>query len=115
MSNPHGPQSTLAYTAYDLMAANPPKREPKMTTWRQLLREEMAEQNDSFDNIEISTLDKAGLDRAFDNGFGAPKGSSLTVWTKTRVYFPTVYDGSEDVGSVSRHPDGENTQHSGGW
>lgn len=86
----------------------------KSTTWRDELRSEMAEQGESFDDVEACTLSPEQLDAEFDDGFGGTQGEPFTVWTRNRVYFPVCYDGAEWVGSVARNPDGKPTQHVGG-
>lgn len=52
----------------------------------------------------------------FDNGYGTSEGYPFTLWTKTHVYFPVVYDGSEWVESVPRNPPDtpEPKEHVGG-
>lgn len=62
----------------------------------------------------VCTLDDAGLDTEFCDGWGAVEGQPFTLWTKDYVYFPVVYDGSEWVGSVARNPNGKPTAHIGG-
>jgi hypothetical protein len=53
------------------------------------------------------------LDRPFYDGFGGAEGDYFTVWTSSRVYFPTEYDGAESCASVARNPDGKATVHVG--
>lgn len=84
------------------------------TTWRKEITLEMDERGESFADVEANTLTDDQLDAKFDHGYGVAKGSPFTLWTKNRVYFPVVYDGSEWVASVSRHPDGKPTWHVGG-
>jgi hypothetical protein len=48
------------------------------------------------------------------NEFDSSWGTEFTMWTKARVYFPVMYDGSEWCSSVSRNPDGIPTDHIGG-
>ena len=84
-----------------------------MTCWRKLLTDEMSIQGETFDDIVSSTLTQESLNAEFDAGYGAENGAPFTVWTTHRVYFPTTYDGSEDVASVSRNPDGKPTSHIG--
>ncbi|MCP9270475.1 hypothetical protein M5U04_20995 [Xenorhabdus sp. XENO-1] len=85
-----------------------------MATWRELLEQEMKDHCDDISLIEFSTLTDEQMDIEFDNGYGAEQGIPFTVWTRERVYFPCCYDGSEWVGSVSRHPDENPTEHIGG-
>jgi hypothetical protein len=82
--------------------------------WKSLIIEEMTKVNDSWDNVVSCTLTEEELCEQFDEGFGGREGKSFTVWTKTRVYFPAIYDGREWVESVSRNPDGNPTHHVGG-
>jgi hypothetical protein len=86
----------------------------ELTTWRKEIAEEMKARGDDWANIEAATLSDAELDVEFDCGFGGSEGVPFTLWTRTRVYFPIVYDGAEWCGSVARHPDGAPTHHFGG-
>ena len=86
-----------------------------MTNWKSLIAETMKSHNDSWDNVVSCTLTEEELRESFDAGYGYPEGKPFTLWTKTRVYFPTVYDGAEGVGSVSRNPDERPTEHFGGY
>ena len=85
-----------------------------MATWRKLISEEMEMWGDTWSNVESCTLSDADLDAEFDENYGVQKGKPFTVWTKYRVYFPGLFDGSEWAASVARHPDGEPTDHVGG-
>ena len=82
--------------------------------WKSLITEAMTVHDDSWDNVVSCTLTEEELCEFFDEGYGGPEGKPFTVWTKTRVYFPAVYDGLEWVESVSRNPDGNPTHHVGG-
>jgi hypothetical protein len=64
--------------------------------------------------IEYNTMTEEEMSHEFDDGYGYIEGIPFTIWTKERVYFPVVYDGSEWVGSVSRNPDKKPTKHQGG-
>ncbi|MGJ0625728.1 hypothetical protein [Xenorhabdus bovienii] len=85
-----------------------------MATWRELLEHEMKTHNENLSFIESNTLTEEQMDIEFDNGYGTEKGIPFSAWTQQRIYFPCCYDGSEWVGSVSRHPDGNPTEHIGG-
>jgi hypothetical protein len=85
-----------------------------MATWRKLLAEVLAQNDESWSDIEATTLSDQQLDREFDAGYGGSEGDPFTVWTAKRVYFPAVYDGAEWVAFVSRHPDNKPTCHVGG-
>jgi hypothetical protein len=85
-----------------------------MSNWKKMLVGEMEEFGDSLLNIESNTMTEEEMDKDFDAGYGGTEGIPFTVWTKDRVYFPICYDGAEWVGSVSRHPDGQPTDHQGG-
>lgn len=74
----------------------------------------LAENDETWDDVEAHTLTDEQLDREFDNGYGCTEGDAFTVWTKNHVYFPICYDGAEWVGFVSRNPDGKPTNHQGG-
>lgn len=85
-----------------------------MTSWKVLLKAEMSSRGESEEDVVASTLTPQQENRRFDAGYGGTEGCAFTVWTKTRVYFPACYDGSEWVDSVSRNPDGVATGHIGG-
>ena len=85
-----------------------------MTTWRKGITGALEEMGESWKDIESITLDEAGLNQEFNDGYGLSEGLPFTAWTKNTVYFPIVYDGAEWVGSVSRNPDGKPTHHQGG-
>lgn len=84
------------------------------TCWKELIKEEMKERNETFADLESCTLSDGQLTTQFDNGYGGKEGVPFTAWTAKTVYFPMCYDGAEWVGSVSRHPDGQATKHQGG-
>jgi len=85
-----------------------------MTTWRAKLHQSLGYAGETWADVEYSTLTDTQLDTSFDDGWGSEEGCPFTVWTKTRVYFPACYDGSEWVASVARNPDGKPTGHVGG-
>lgn len=84
------------------------------TSWREIITEVMGCCDETWDDVVSCTLSKEELDKKFDAGFGDNEGKPFTLWTKKCVYFPTCYDGSEYVCSVSREPDGQPTEHVGG-
>jgi hypothetical protein len=74
-------------------------------TWRELIQREMRKNDDSFDNVEFSiSREENWLEIQFDSSYGYEEGVPFTLWTKSRVYFPVCYDGSEWCGSVPRNP-----------
>ena len=79
-----------------------------MTTWRKEIGNDVLSQSEA---IYPKDLD---LDKVFDSGYGGSEGEPFTLWTKDRVYFPAVYDGSEWVASVPRNPCDIATVHIGG-
>lgn len=85
-----------------------------MNTWETLITDEMDMQNETWDHVESCTLTQDELRAEFDDDYGAANGKPFTLWTHNRVYFPVVYDGSEWVASVPRHPNGQPTSHVGG-
>lgn len=85
-----------------------------MTTWRKLITARMAENGEQWDDVVSTSAPDGTLEEDFDDSFGGCEGHPFTVWTKRRVYFPTVYDGAEDVRSVPRDPNEEMTRHVGG-
>lgn len=78
------------------------------------MTETLAEHGESWDDVESHTFAENQLDTLFDDGYGLSEGCAFTLWTKNRVYFPIVYDGSEWAASVARNPDGKPTEHEGG-
>lgn len=54
------------------------------------------------------------LEREFDDGFGGNEGEPFWAWTKTKVYFCTVYDGAEWIDSIPRNPQFGEPTHIGG-
>ena len=68
---------------------------------RSLIIDEMKYHDDSWDNVVSCTLTEEELCKSFNEDYGCSEGKPFTVWTKTRVYFPAVYDGAEWVESVS--------------
>lgn len=85
-----------------------------MSCWRKLITEALEDNGESWDDVVSHTLSEDEMDKDFDEGYGAVEGCAFTLWTQKRVYFPTQYDGSEDVESVARCPDGKPTCHIGG-
>ncbi len=99
----------------------------QLVSWRDLITQVMNLHGETFNDMEtvilkvndysdeeprILTVEE--LDRKFDNGYGGSNGSSFTLWTKNRVYFPVVYDGKEWASSVPRNPCDEAQRHVGG-
>lgn len=78
------------------------------TTWEELIKQEMAEQNESFDDVVKCTLTSEELKTRFDFENRLPNGKSFILWTKKRVYFPTEF---EVVESVPRDPCDECPRH----
>jgi hypothetical protein len=81
-----------------------------MLTWSKLIGAEMEKYGESFADVVASTLTNDALEKDFAVSGGEP----FTVWTKSRVYFPVVYDCFTSCGSVSRDPDGQPTAYVGG-
>lgn len=84
------------------------------TSWREDLTKALAENGETWADVEAHTLSDEQLDAKFYHGYGSAEGTPFTLWTKRRVYFPACYDGAEWVASVSRNPDGKATDHVGG-
>jgi hypothetical protein len=82
-------------------------------SWRELIEAEMARHGDALANVVASVplLESDAMSVPFDTSFGHAQGCPFTLWTKTRVYFPTEYDGAEGVRSASRDPCEEATKH----
>jgi hypothetical protein len=87
-----------------------------MVRWRDLIVYCMSEYNEKWEDV-VSYVPDDGkwLDYLFDDTYGSIEGEPFTLWTKGRVYFPMVFDGSEWVASISRNPDGVITKHLGSW
>lgn len=77
-------------------------KERMKSTWRERINEEMAAQNDAWDEVLGMTLTQDDLDTAFDHGNDA--GKPFTLWTKSRVYFCVHSSGIPGVESVPRNP-----------
>jgi hypothetical protein len=85
-----------------------------MVRWRDLIIVCMGDNGESWkDVVDYAPSDGKWLDYLFDDTYGFIEGESFTLWTKERVYFPMVFDGSEWVASVSRNPDKKATKHLG--
>lgn len=84
------------------------------SNWHHLIKNEMENHGDSFDNVVHSTFEGREIYREFDHGYGSTNGDPFTIWTEKRVYFPVQYDGSEWVASVPRNPCDIKTEHVGG-
>jgi hypothetical protein len=84
------------------------------TTWRAEIMERLTENGETWADVVGMTLTDQDLDREFSAGWGSCEGVPFTLWTHRRVYFPTVYDGAEEVRSVPRDPCDEMTRHCGG-
>jgi hypothetical protein len=84
------------------------------TNWKEMIKNEMNKNGDSFENVVSNTMTKQEMNEEFDNEYGGTEGNPFTLWTKEFVYFPICYDGAEWVGSVSRNPNGRPTEHKGG-
>lgn len=85
-----------------------------MTTWRELIRDEMTNNDEEFADLVSCTLSDEQLDVDFDSGYGGTEGAEFTAWSKNFVYFPVCYDGAEWCGSAHRNPNGKTTPHQGG-
>ena len=79
-------------------------------SWRELISYEFMRHDETWTDVECKTLTEEELDIIFDCGYGTSEGVAFTLWTKKRVYFPTVYDGAEGVDSVPRNPNNPTTQ-----
>jgi len=85
-----------------------------MTTWKKEVESEMGWHGESWTDVVSSTFKSGEENVEFDEGYGMENGVAFTVWTKKRVYFPAIYDGSEWCASVSREPNKLATLHVGG-
>lgn len=86
-----------------------------LTSWGEELIEALKLNGETRKDIEAMTLTPEQLTERFDPGYGGKEGCAFTVWTKNYVYFPAIYGGSEWIDSVARNPNGEATEHIGGY
>lgn len=87
----------------------------KLDSWETLIQEEMDfKTKESLDDIVFVWPSRECLREEFDAGYGVSNGTPFTAWSKSWVYFPVTYDGSESVGSVPRFPCEIATEHLGG-
>ena len=85
-----------------------------MTSWRKLIDKALRFNNETWADIEATTLTEEQLNTEFDHDeYGYHSGCAFTLWTKARVYFPTTHDGYEGVSFVPRNPCDEATRHIG--
>ena len=85
-----------------------------MENWKKLLETAMQERGETLADLVSTTLSDEDMTTEFYGGHKAEQeGVPFTAWSENTVYFPVCYDGSEWVGSVSRHPDGKSTPHQG--
>ena len=87
--------------------------EEYLTTWRELIRDELDRQGEYWDQVIHCTLTEKELDTHFDADLGVREGKSFYAWTKSRVYFALEYDGAETVESVPRNPGIDEPYHIG--
>ena len=110
------------------------KKEEKMSrhTWQEFIEDEARDYGDDISDIIVfpetvmwprdkysnepkeDATPRHTLTVPFDAGFGIAEGPRFTAWGRDRVYFPAQYDGAEFIGSVSRNPNKEATDHVGG-
>lgn len=87
------------------------------TTWKELIKMEMRNHAESWEDFVACTLDESELNTRFNtllhNSYDDTEGAPFTLWTKKRIYFPTYYAGTEWVASVPRNPTDEVTRHIG--
>ena len=94
------------------------------TSWRRLILNAMKPHGETWDDVVAEATESYrdwngdpevghSLDCLFDSGYGMKEGCRFTVWTRSRVYFPCLYDGAEWVGSVPRNPCAEAAEHMG--
>ena len=76
-----------------------------MTTWKELLKQEMKYYNDDMKNIVSVSPKNLNLDKNSESEDENP----FTIWTNDRVYFPMIYNDFGLIESVSRNPNDENT------
>ena len=86
-----------------------------MTTWYELIGEEMMRQDESpafvCDHVPD---DPDWLYEEFEQkGTDGPNGQPFTLWTTNRVYFPICHNRWASVRSVARQPDGNITPYIG--
>lgn len=91
-------------------------RRENQTTRRKKIQEEMEKHFDSFEHLVYNTLTDDQLDEIIYKGHNCygKERIPFTLWTQTRVYFPTIWDALEEVSSAPRDPCGERVEHCGG-
>lgn len=82
-----------------------------LTTWRKEITKYLKLNGETWNDVVSHTFKDCELECEFDSVYGGSTGMAFTLWTKERVYFPVIYDGSEWIESVSRNPDGIPTSH----
>lgn len=84
----------------------------KITTWRTLITEEMADHGENWDDVAHVTKGEpdpefglVDFDLEFEN-FTSPFAAEqkFTIWTAQRVYFPAANDQIVWCASVPRNP-----------
>lgn len=82
----------------------------RSTNWNTLLKE--AAGKDKI--IAKAPDDETVWSAMFHDGYGSPEGAPILAWSKTRVYFPVMYDGAEWIDSAPRKPQTDGQGHVGG-
>jgi len=85
-----------------------------MGSWKEHLDVALANNGETWGDVESHTLSDEELYEDFDDGYGLVEGVPFTLWTREHVYFPAKHDGAEWVASVPRNPNGQPTGHVGG-
>jgi hypothetical protein len=70
-------------------------------TLRKEIERALAEQGESWADIEATQFDDSDMDTSL---LSLRKDPEFTVWTASRVYFPEEVNEDFHVGSVPRHP-----------
>lgn len=84
-----------------------------MSTWREMVKEVMADYGESWCDVEAMRPIKLDLDRCFNATSDKKEGCSFYIWTRRRIYFACVSEGLEWVSSLSRHPNSAIPRHIG--
>jgi hypothetical protein len=85
-----------------------------MTTWRELIGDELKKNGETWRDIVSITLSDRELSKKFENSYSGPAGKPFAAWTTDYVYFPLCYDGMEGCGSAPRNPSSRPVSHQGG-
>ena len=71
-------------------------------TIKNKIEQELSKYNETWNDVENHTINKDYLNAEYSKD--GPPMYAFNLWTKSRVYFTTRYDGTEGIDSISKHP-----------